>query len=145
MNCKTSLLNGIIEDIHAAYASAFQYTVHAAAITGPEYQAYKKDLTNHIADDIGQAVALSDTYVFLGGNPENLLIVKDSQNINTVLASAKTMLVADKVLQENAISRYKKQVLLARECFEFALASYYEGLIGHEQEHLKETLQFLGE
>lgn len=126
------------KDLEWEYAAAVQYVQHAAAITGPEYDAISKELVVHSNEEMGHAVQISDLICDLGGVPT---IEVEERKISE---DAKTMLVQDLGGEELAISRYKARIKQAEELGEYGVRRVLEDVLMDEEEHRRDLLSSLG-
>ncbi len=126
------------EDLTKEYAAAVQYIQHAAAITGPQFQAIQKELIIHSGEEMGHALSLSEQIVSLGGVPTIEV------NQRYVAKDSKKMLQQDLAGEEDAILRYRARVGQAEEMKEHGLKRALEDILIMEEEHKRDLEMALG-
>lgn len=131
------LLAELNKDLEWEYAAAIQYTQHAAAINGAQFDSIQKELLIHAQEEMAHAVMLSEQIDFLGGVPtvdvEKREISPDSVQ----------MLKQDLWGEENAIARYKKRIGQAEELKEYGLRRVLEDILIQEEEHKRDIANAL--
>ena len=98
------LLAELNKDLEWEYAAAIQYTQHAAAINGPQFDSIQKELLIHAQEEMQHAVMVSEQIDFLGGVP-TVDVEKRAISPNSL-----EMLKQDLWGEDNAITRYKKRI-----------------------------------
>ncbi len=126
------------KDLEWEYAAAVQYVQHAAAITGPEYDAISKELVVHSNEEMTHALKISEAITDLAGIPT---IDVEKRNISE---DSKTMLEQDLEGEELAITRYKERVKQAEELGEYGIRRVLEDILMDEEEHRRDLLSSLG-
>jgi bacterioferritin len=131
------LLAELNKDLEWEYAAAIQYTQHAAAINGAQFDSIQKELLIHAQEEMAHAVMLSEQIDFLGGVPtvdvEKREISPDSVQ----------MLKQDLKGEENAIDRYKKRIGQAEDLKEYGLRRVLEDILIQEEEHKRDIANAL--
>lgn len=116
------------------YASAVQYTQHAAVMSGPEYDSITKELVVHANEEMAHAMSVSELIADLGGTPtidiEERRISEDS----------KTMLEQDLEGEEIAIKIYKELIAMAEQLQEYGARRTLEDILIQEEEHRRDLL-----
>ncbi|WP_435627979.1 ferritin-like domain-containing protein [Candidatus Ferrigenium straubiae] len=131
------LLAELNKDLEWEYAAAIQYTQHASAIHGAQYDSIQKELLIHAQQEMAHAVLLSDQIDSLGGVPtvdvEKREISKDSVQ----------MLKQDLAGEEYAIKRYKERIAQAEALKEYGLRRVLEDILVMEEEHRRDIANAL--
>ncbi len=131
------LLAELNKDLEWEYSAAIQYTQHASAMHGAQYDSIQKELLIHAQQEMAHAVLLSDQIDFLGGVPtvdvEKRAISKDNVE----------MLKQDLWGEDNAITRYKERIAQAEELQEYGLRRVLEDILVQEEEHKRDIVNAL--
>ncbi|MBI3902960.1 MAG: ferritin-like domain-containing protein [Nitrosomonadales bacterium] len=131
------LLAELNKDLEWEYAAAVQYTQHAAAINGAQFDSIQKELLIHAQEEMQHAVMLSEQIDFLGGVPtvdvEKREISPDSLE----------MLRQDLWGENNAIKRYKERIAQAEALREYGLRRVLEDILIQEEEHKRDIANAL--
>jgi bacterioferritin len=135
---REKLIAELNKDLEWEYAAAVQYVQHAAALTGAQYDAIKKELVIHSQEEMQHAVMLAEQIDFLGGVPtvevERREIAKDPRQ----------MLTQDLGGEDNAIARYKERIAQAEALQEYGLRRVIEDILIQEEEHKRDLQDTLG-
>lgn len=135
---REQLIAELNKDLEWEYAAAVQYVQHAAALTGAQYDAIKKELVIHSQEEMQHAVMLAEQIDFLGGVPtvevERREIAKDPRH----------MLTQDLGGEDNAIARYKARIAQAEALQEYGLRRVIEDILIQEEEHKRDLQDALG-
>jgi bacterioferritin len=135
---REKLIDELNKDLEWEYAAAVQYVQHAAALTGAQYDAIKKELVIHSQEEMQHAVMLAEQIDFLGGTPTIDIERRD------VAADAREMLKQDLWGEDNAISRYKERITQAEALQEYGLRRVIEDILIQEEEHKRDLQDALG-
>lgn len=135
---RKKLITELNKDLEWEYAAAVQYVQHAAALTGAQYDAIKKELVIHSQEEMQHAVMLAEQIDFLGGTPTIDVERRD------VAADAREMLKQDLWGEDNAISRYKERIAQAEALQEYGLRRVIEDILIQEEEHKRDLQDALG-
>ena len=131
------LLAELNKDLEWEYSAAIQYTQHASAISGAQFDSIQKELLIHATEEMAHAVLLSDQIDFLGGVPtvdvEKRAISSDSVE----------MLKQDLWGENNAIKRYKERIGQAEALKEYGLRRVLEDILIQEEEHKRDITNVL--
>jgi len=131
------LLAELNKDLEWEYAAAIQYTQHAAAMHGAQYDSIQKELLIHAQEEMAHAVMLSDQIDFLGGVPT---VDVEKREISPDNAE---MLKQDLWGEDNAIKRYKERIRQAEELQEYGLRRVLEDILIQEEEHKRDIANAL--
>ena len=131
------LLAELNKDLEWEYAAAIQYTQHAAAINGPQFDSIQKELLIHAQEEMQHAVMVSEQIDFLGGVP-TVDVEKRAISPNSL-----EMLKQDLWGEDNAITRYKKRIGQAEELKEYGLRRVLEDILIQEEEHKRDIANAL--
>ena len=131
------LLAELNKDLEWEYAAAIQYTQHAAAINGPQFDSIQKELLIHAQEEMQHAVMVSEQIDFLGGVP-TVDVEKREISPNSL-----EMLKQDLWGEDNAITRYKKRIGQAEELKEYGLRRVLEDILIQEEEHKRDIANAL--
>ena len=131
------LLAELNKDLEWEYAAAIQYTQHAAAINGPQFDSIQKELLIHAQEEMQHAVMVSEQIDFLGGVPT---VDVEKREIS---ANSLEMLKQDLWGEDNAITRYKKRIGQAEELKEYGLRRVLEDILIQEEEHKRDIANAL--
>lgn len=135
---REQLIAELNKDLEWEYAAAVQYVQHAAALTGAQYDAIKKELVIHSQEEMQHAVMLAEQIDFLGGVPTVDIERRD------IAADAREMLKQDLWGEDNAISRYKERIAQAEALQEYGLRRVIEDILIQEEEHKRDLQDALG-
>ena len=129
---RSQLIDELNNDLAKEFQALVQYVQHAAAITGPQYDAIKAELVVHSNEEHGHAISLADQIDFLGGVPgvdvAQALISPDS----------KVMLEQDLDGELDAITRYRERIAQAEMLQEYGLRRALEDILIVEEEHARD-------
>jgi len=129
---RDDLIAELNRDLAKEYSALIQYVQHAAAITGPQYDAIAKELLIHSNEEHLHAVSLSQQIDFLGGIPAvdvgDIYISPDS----------KIMLERDLDGELDAIARYRERIGQAEALQEYGLRRALEDILIIEEEHARD-------
>jgi bacterioferritin len=132
------LIAELNKDLEWEYAAAIQYVQHAAALTGAQYDAIKKELVIHSQEEMQHAVMLAEQIDFLGGVPTIDVEQRD------IAEDAREMLQQDLAGEDNAIARYKERIAQAEALQEYGLRRVFEDILIQEEEHKRDLQDALG-
>jgi bacterioferritin len=135
---REKLIEELNKDLEWEYAAAVQYVQHAAALTGAQYDAIKKELVIHSQEEMMHAVMLAEQIDFLGGVPT---IDVERRNVAT---EPREMLRQDLAGEDHAIRRYKERISQAEALQEYGLRRVIEDILIQEEEHKRDLLDTLG-
>ena len=131
------LLAELNKDLEWEYSAAIQYTQHASAINGAQYDSIQKELLIHVQEEMAHAVMLSDQIDFLGGVP-TVDVEKRAISPDNV-----EMLKQDLWGENNAIKRYKERIGQAESLKEYGLRRVLEDILIQEEEHKRDIVNAL--
>jgi bacterioferritin len=123
------LLNG---DLAKEFMALVQYVQHAAAMTGPQYDAIKAELIVHSNEEHAHAISLADQIDFLGGVPG--VDVAEAH----ISPDSKVMLEQDLDGELDAIVRYRERIAQAEMLQEYGLRRALEDILITEEEHARD-------
>lgn len=129
------LLNG---DLAKEFMALVQYVQHAAAMTGPQYDAIKAELIVHSNEEHAHAISLADQIDFMGGVP-TVDVAKAH-----VSPDSKVMLEQDLEGELDAIVRYRERIAQAEMLQEYGLRRALEDILITEEEHARDLQDALG-
>ncbi len=135
---REKLIAELNKDLEWEYAAAVQYVQHAAALTGAQYDAIKKELVIHSQEEMQHAVMLAEQIDFLGGVPTIDVERRD------IAADAREMLQQDLAGEDNAIARYKERIAQCEALQEYGLRRVIEDILIQEEEHKRDLQDALG-
>ncbi len=119
-------------DLAKEFQALVQYVQHAAAITGPQYDAISAELLIHATEEHTHAVSLAQQIDFLGGVP-GVDVAKAH-----ISPDSKVMLEQDLEGELDAIARYKERVGQAERLQEYGLRRALEDILIVEEEHARD-------
>ena len=131
------LLSELNKDMEWEYAAVIQYTQHAAAMHGAQYDSIQKELLIHAQQELAHAVMLSDQIDFLGGVPTVDVEKREISGDNV------EMLKQDLAGEDNAIKRYKERIGQAEALQEYGLRRVLEDILVQEEEHKRDLVNAL--
>ena len=123
------LLNG---DLAKEFMALVQYVQHAAAMTGPQYDAIKAELIVHSNEEHAHAISLADQIDFMGGVP-TVDVAKAH-----ISPDSKVMLEQDLEGELDAIVRYRERIAQAEMLQEYGLRRALEDILVTEEEHARD-------
>jgi bacterioferritin len=129
---RAQLIDELNNDLAKEFQALVQYVQHAAAITGPQYDAIKAELIVHSNEEHAHAISLSDQIDFLGGVPG--VDVAQAH----ISPDSKVMLEQDLDGELDAIARYKERVAQAEMLQEYGLRRALEDILMVEEEHARD-------
>jgi len=135
---REKLIAELNKDLEWEYAAAVQYVQHAAALTGAQYDAIKKELVIHSQEEMQHAVMLAEQIDFLGGVPTIDVERRD------IAEDAREMLQQDLAGEDNAIARYKERIAQCEALQEYGLRRVIEDILIQEEEHKRDLQDALG-
>ncbi len=135
---REKLIAELNKDLEWEYAAAVQYVQHAAALTGAQYDAIKKELVIHSQEEMQHAVMLAEQIDFLGGVPTIDVERRD------IAVDAREMLQQDLAGEDNAIARYKERIAQCEALQEYGLRRVIEDILIQEEEHKRDLQDALG-
>lgn len=138
MSSKEKFITVLNKALEWEYAAAIQYVQHAACITGPQYDAIKKELIIHSNEEMAHAVIVSDLITDLNGIPT---VEVEKREISS---DSKTMLEQDLAGEEYAINLYKQLIQMAEELKEYGIRRFLEDILIQEEEHRRDIMGSLG-
>ena len=135
---KEDFIKELNQDLAYEYGAAVQYVQHAAAITGPEYDAITKELVIHSNEEMLHALRISELVSDLDGIPTVDVAERKTSG------DSKEMLIQDLGGEELAIVRYKERIKQAEELGEYGIRRVLEDVLMDEEEHRRDLLSSLG-
>jgi bacterioferritin len=126
------LIAELNNDLAKEFQALVQYVQHAAAITGPQYDAIAAELVVHSNEEHAHAISLANQIDFLGGTPG-----VDVAEVH-VSPDSKTMLEQDLDGELDAIARYKTRIAQAEQLQEYGLRRALEDILIVEEEHARD-------
>ena len=135
---REQLITELNKDLEWEYAAAVQYVQHAAALTGAQYDAIKKELVIHAQEEMQHAVMLAEQIDFLGGTPTVEVARRE------IAAEPRQMLTQDLTGEDNAIARYRERIAQCEALQEYGLRRVIEDILIQEEEHKRDLLDALG-
>ena len=129
---KAALIDHLNDDLAKEFQALIQYVQHAAAITGPQYDAIRAELSIHSNEEHAHALSLAEQIDFLGGTPG-----VDVAEVH-VSEVAKVMLEQDLEGELDAIARYKARIGQAEQLQEYGLRRALEDILMVEEEHARD-------
>jgi bacterioferritin len=129
---RDELIDLLNDDLAKEFQALVQYVQHAAAITGPQYDAIKAELIVHSNEEHTHAISLADQIDFLGGVP--------GVDVATAHISpdSKVMLEQDLEGELDAIARYRERIAQAEMLQEYGLRRALEDILIVEEEHARD-------
>ncbi len=131
------LLAELNNDLEWEYAALIQYTQHAAAISGAEFDSIQKELLIHAQQELQHANMVSEQIDFLGGVPTIEVELREISPDST------EMLRQDLKGEDNAIKRYKQRIAEAEALHEYGLRRVLEDILIQEEEHKRDLVNAL--
>ncbi len=129
---RAELIDALNDDLAKEFQALVQYVQHAAAMTGPQYDAIKAELVVHSNEEHAHAISLADQIDFLGGVPgvdvARALVSSDSTE----------MLQQDLDGELDAITRYRERIAQAEMLQEYGLRRALEDILIVEEEHARD-------
>jgi bacterioferritin len=125
------LLSELNKDSEWEYSAAIQYTQHASAINGAQFDSIQ-EAADPRPEEMAHAVMLSDQIDFLGGVPT---VDVEKREISRDCVE---MLKQDLWGEDNAIKRYKERISQAEELKEYGLRRVLEDILIMEEEHKRD-------
>jgi bacterioferritin len=129
---REQLIDELNNDLAKEFQALVQYVQHAAAMSGPQYDAIKGELVVHSNEEHAHAISLADQIDFMGGVPgvdvAQALISPDS----------KVMLEQDLDGELDAIARYRERIAQAERLQEYGLRRALEDILIVEEEHARD-------
>jgi bacterioferritin len=135
---REQLITELNKDLEWEYAAAVQYVQHAAALTGAQYDAIKKELVIHAQEEMQHAVMLAEQIDFLGGTPTVEVERRE------IADEPRQMLTQDLTGEDNAIARYRERIAQCEALQEYGLRRVIEDILIQEEEHKRDLLDALG-
>jgi bacterioferritin len=129
---RTQLIDALNDDLAKEFMALVQYVQHAAAISGPQYDAIKAELIIHSNEEHAHAISLADQIDFLGGVPG--VDVAEAH----ISADSKVMLEQDLDGELDAIARYRERIAQAEMLQEYGLRRALEDILIVEEEHARD-------
>lgn len=131
------LLAELNRDLEWEYAAAIQYTQHASALHGAEFDSIQKELLIHAQQEMQHAVMVSDQIDFLGGVPTVEVELRE------ISPHSVEMLTQDLRGENRAIERYKERIGQAEALREYGLRRVLEDILIQEEEHKRDLVNAL--
>jgi bacterioferritin len=135
---REQLITELNKDLEWEYAAAVQYVQHAAAMTGAQYDAIKKELVIHAQEEMQHAVMLAEQIDFLGGTPTVEVERRE------IADEPRQMLTQDLTGEDNAIARYRERIAQCEALREYGLRRIIEDILIQEEEHKRDLRDALG-
>jgi bacterioferritin len=129
---RAALIGELNDDLSKEFSALIQYVQHAAAITGPQYDAIRAELSIHSNEEHAHALSLAEQIDFLGGTPG-----VDVAEVH-VSEISKVMLEQDLDGELDAIARYKARIAQAEQLQEYGLRRALEDILMVEEEHARD-------
>ena len=129
---REQLIDELNNDLAKEFQAMVQYVQHAAAMTGPQYDAIKAELIVHSNEEHAHAISLADQIDFLGGVPG--VDVADAH----ISPDSKIMLEQDLDGELDAIARYRERIAQAEMLQEYGLRRALEDILIVEEEHARD-------
>ena len=129
---RAQLIDLLNDDLAKEFQALVQYVQHAAAITGPQYDAIKAELIVHSNEEHAHAISLADQIDFLGGVPG--VDVAEAR----ISPQSKVMLEQDLEGELDAIARYRERIAQAEMLQEYGLRRALEDILMVEEEHARD-------
>ena len=130
---RAQLIDELNNDLAKEFQALVQYVQHAAAMTGPQYDAIKAELVVHSNEEHAHAISLADQIDFLGGVPG-----VDVADRRTSRRTPKVMLEQDLDGELDAIARYRERIAQAEMLQEYGLRRALEDILIVEEEHARD-------
>ena len=129
---RDQLIDLLNDDLAKEFQALVQYVQHAAAMTGPQYDAIKAELIVHSNEEHAHAISLADQIDFMGGVPT----VDVAQP--HISPDSKVMLEQDLEGELDAIVRYRERIAQAEMLQEYGLRRALEDILITEEEHARD-------
>ena len=129
---REELIDLLNDDLAKEFQALVQYVQHAAAMTGPQYDAIKAELVVHSNEEHAHAISLADQIDFLGGVPG--VDVAEAH----ISPDSKVMLEQDLEGELDAIARYRERIAQAEMLQEYGLRRALEDILIIEEEHARD-------
>jgi bacterioferritin len=129
---REELIGLLNDDLAKEFQALVQYVQHAAAMTGPQYDAIKAELIVHSNEEHAHAISLADQIDFLGGVPG--VDVAEAH----ISPDSKVMLEQDLDGELDAIARYRERIAQAEMLQEYGLRRALEDILIVEEEHARD-------
>ncbi len=129
---RDQLIDLLNDDLAKEFQALVQYVQHAAAMTGPQYDAIKAELVVHSNEEHAHAISLADQIDFLGGVP-----TVDVAQAH-ISPDSKVMLEQDLEGELDAIARYRERIAQAEILQEYGLRRALEDILITEEEHARD-------
>jgi bacterioferritin len=129
---REELIDLLNDDLAKEFQALVQYVQHAAAMTGPQYDAIKAELIVHSNEEHAHAISLADQIDFMGGVP-----TVDVAQAH-ISPDSKVMLEQDLDGELDAIFRYRARIAQAEMLQEYGLRRALEDILIVEEEHARD-------
>ena len=129
---RDQLIDLLNDDLAKEFQALVQYVQHAAAMTGPQYDAIKAELIVHSNEEHAHAISLADQIDFMGGVP-----TVDVAQAH-ISPDSKVMLEQDLEGELDAIVRYRERIAQAEMLQEYGLRRALEDILITEEEHARD-------
>jgi bacterioferritin len=129
---RVELIDLLNDDLAKEFMALVQYVQHAAAMTGPQYDAIKAELIVHSNEEHAHAISLADQIDFMGGVP-----TVDVAQAH-ISPDSKVMLEQDLDGELDAIFRYRERIAQAEMLQEYGLRRALEDILIVEEEHARD-------
>jgi bacterioferritin len=129
---REQLIDLLNDDLAKEFQALVQYVQHAAAMTGPQYDAIKAELIVHSNEEHAHAISLADQIDFMGGVP-----TVDVAQAH-ISPDSKVMLEQDLDGELDAIMRYRERIAQAEMLQEYGLRRALEDILITEEEHARD-------
>lgn len=134
---KSTLIEGLNEDLAHEYAAIIMYNTYAAAVTGVHRNELKKFFLAEVQDELRHAQFLADKITALGGKA----ITRAAEVPYTT--SVHEMLENVLKSETETVTRYVKRMKQAEEFGDYGLASELDDMIADETRHKEESEKIL--
>jgi bacterioferritin len=129
---REELIDLLNDDLAKEFMALVQYVQHAAAMSGPQYDAIKAELIVHSNEEHAHAISLADQIDFMGGVPT--VDVAPAH----ISPDSKIMLEQDLDGELDAIFRYRERIAQAEMLQEYGLRRALEDILIIEEEHARD-------
>src|SRR5690554_2697154 len=134
---KSTLIEGLNEDLAHEYQAIIMYNTYAAAVSGIHRQELQGFFLEEVADEFEHAKFLADKITALGGTP-----VTRAAEV-TYTTDPRTMLEIVVKAESETVDRYVKRMKQAEAYGDYGLAASLGDMIADETRHKEETAKIL--
>jgi bacterioferritin len=136
---RTTLIQGLNEDLAGELGAIVQYLIYAAKTSGPFRPELSQFFLKEVPDEQGHAQFLANKIVALGGEPTTV------PRPTPAAADNRTMLMKVLEAEKRAIADYTKRARQAEAFGDKGLQVQLENIIADETGHYEETERILRE